>query len=129
MAKAKMTKPEILAVFDAVKNLEKMRESVKRFITDKKNPFEDRLEIYLTTPAGLRGYEQWILHLDEFEDVHGEINWFDDFYCERHQEVELRDCMKEKENHSGTQDWSDEKYRAFQEAVLNKGVHSFTLDW
>lgn len=129
MAKAKMTKPEIMTLFANMKNLELLRRDVQAYITDKQNSFEDRLAVYLDTPTGLKSSAPWILHLEEFEDVHGEINWFDDFYCSRHEDVDLTNFMRDKSDYSTTEEWTDEKFRAFQEAVLNEGVHSFNLDW
>ena len=124
-----MTKEELLTIFGVIKKMSRMKKDVQDFVRNKSNSFEDRLEIFTNTPSTLQEHDSWILTLDEFEHAHGEINWFDDFYLSRHQDIDLTDYVRNKDDHAGTAEWSDEKFRAFQEAILDKGVHSFTLDW
>lgn len=122
-----MTKEEIQTTFEIVNKMSRMTRDVQAFIVDKSNSFEDRLEIFTTTPVALQWHDSWILHLHEFEKKHGRIDWFDDGWRHRHQDVDLVELVKDKESYF--EEWSDEKFRDFQEAVLNHGSHSFTLDW
>lgn len=129
MIKKTMTKEEIFDIFKLVKDLDKMTQSISLFVKNKKNSFEDRLEVFVNTPEQFRTSHPWILHLPEFEKEYGDIIWFDDFYGERHKVIDLAEIVQQKDEYSASEDWSDEKFRAFQEAVLNKGIHEFTLDW
>ena len=124
-----MTKQEILKIFEQAKNLEPLRKSIQSFIMDETNSFEDRLEVFVNTPSSMYSTDAWILHLPEFEQKYGDINWFEDFYFNRYELVNLAELVANKGNYGDTEDWSDEKFRDFQEAILNNGAHTFTLDW
>ena len=129
MIKKTMTKEEIFDIFKLVKDLEKMKASIASFVKNKKNSFEDRLEVFVNTPKQFYTSHSWLIDLPEFEDKYGDIIWFDEFYRERHEDINLTVLVANKGEHSATEEWSDEKFRAFQEAILNKGIHEFTLDW
>lgn len=124
-----MTKEEILKIFEQIKELESIRSSIEFFIMDKKNSFEDRLEVFVNTPKQFYTTKSHILNFQNFDREHGEISWFEDFYFERYEEVDLTEIVEHKDEYSYTADWSDEKFRSFQEAILDAGYHSFKLDW
>lgn len=127
MIKKTMTKEEILDIFKLVKDLEKMSASISSFVKNKENSFEDRLEVFVNTPKQFYTMHPWIMHLPEFEEKYGGIDWFDDFYAERYEIVDLTAILADE--YEKAEEWGAEKFRAFQEAVLNKGIHAFTLDW
>jgi hypothetical protein len=129
MIKKTMTKEEILDIFKLVEDLNKMSASISSFVKNKENSFEDRLEVFVNTPKQFYTMHPWIMHLPEFEEKYGSIDWFDDFYSERHEIVDLTTIVANADEYTTTEEWDDEKFRAFQEAVLNKGIHAFTLDW
>lgn len=115
-----MNKQEIKELF--VDNVKQRAEAIRKYVMDKSNSYEDRLEVFKAAPEHLQHHEGWVVHLPQFEKKYGEIVWYDDFYAERYSKVDLTDVFDYKE-------WPEEKEREFMEEVLDMGIWSFTYDW
>jgi hypothetical protein len=129
MSKVKVenSKEVIMSWFEADDNDYK-RAQVLAYIQDKKIPFEDRKEVWMNTPEHLATEHGWIIHLDKFDKKYGEISWFDDFYCDRRQRVHLPDLLEYSFFETdGKPD--EQKQNDFIKECMEKGIHSFTLDW
>ena len=120
------TKQEILNLFED--DVEERKKKVGDYLKDHTNSYEDRKEVFLSTPKHLFTIDQWVLHLPSFEKEHGEISWYDDFNAERYTKVDLVEVCNDMEDFF-LEDWSDEKKEAFIRAVVDKGFHSFNYDW
>ena len=118
-----MNKYEVMSLF--VDDVASRRGAIHDFITNQKNSFEDRREVWLTTPTHLMTNNAWILHLPEYESKYGEISWFDEFYMDRRQDVDLRQCVEILRDSEA----SEEQVEDFIVACVNKGFHGFNLDW
>lgn len=114
-----MTKNEIFTLFSD--DVVARRVSIAAFLQNHENSYEDREEVWKTCPDYLSPEHPWILHLPEYEQKYGEISWFDDFYCDRRQTVDLRDLVDTIDE--------EEQQKDFIRACVNKGVCIFTLDW
>lgn len=117
-----MTKTEILSLFSD--DVEVRKQRIKEFIMDGSNSYEDRKEVWETTPEHLRTIEDWVITLDNFEEKYGEISWYDDFYCERGALVRLSEILSFVED-----DWDEEKMKDFITECMDMGCHGFVNDW
>lgn len=123
-----MNKEQILALM--VDDVAARAAMIGTFVADKTNSFEDRKEVFLATPEHLYTKDQWILHLSDFEKKYGEISWFDDFYAERHSDVDLVSIINDAEIDPNYGFFtSQEKLDDFTRAVVEHGKHAFNLDW
>jgi hypothetical protein len=127
-----MKKEEIIALFtDDVKT---RRDIIREYIKNESNSFEDRLEVWSKTPKHLYTEESYIIHLDEYDTKYGDITWFDEpFWCEKYETVDLPECYARLlENDFDTSESDQEaKERAelFAKGCMERGLHSFQLDW
>lgn len=116
-----MTKDEVKQLF--VDDVEERRNKIRAYIMDETIPYEDRKEVWLETPDHLMTEEGWVINLDDYEEKYGEISWYDDFYIERHQTVDLRDCL------SSSYLAHPKKQDDFIKNCIKLGYHSFYHDW
>lgn len=100
---------------------------IAAYLADHTNPYEDRKEVFMKTPEHLYTSNSWIISLPEYEDKHGELDWFDHFYKSKHEVVDLVDICKDLSYIHD--DWSEEQKDDLIKAIVNNGIHSFTLDW
>jgi hypothetical protein len=105
------------------------KEAILAFCKDTKNPLDERIKVFSSTPGNLTTHCSWTITLKLFDRKHRPIEWYDDFGIDRYQTVNLRRFIESKDEHYGTAEWSDEKFKDFQEAVLACGYHSFSNDW
>lgn len=94
------------------------------YIQDKSIPLEDRWEIFGKVPQELKEHKIWIVHFPS-EKKFGEICWYDDFYVERHETVNLIDLVRSINRNK----WSQERIDAFKEDILQMNLGSFINDW
>ena len=124
-------KQNILNLF--VDDVDWRKKQIVAFISDVNIPYEDRLEVWKKTPSHLATNDPYIFSSAEFDQKHGEIDWFDDFYKQKYEFIDLRDLGLEDEKypHQGPdgKPWSPEKIRDFYEACMQAGFHGCTLDW
>lgn len=126
------TKQEILGWFES-NDIEEKRIAIVEFFTNEENPFDDRWEVYSRTPEVLMTHSQWICH--EFESSEfakkyygGEISWYDDFYIERHEIVELPQLIH-RLNVIEPKEANDEMLKCFKRCAMSTGLHYFEYDW
>lgn len=101
-----------------VDDVEARKLAIQAFVMDESVSYEDRLEIYKTTPDHLRESQCWVFHHPDFKD--GE--WYKDWW-NRYENVDLLDIPDYKE------DWDEEKIKKWYLGCMNKGVWSFQYDW
>lgn len=112
-------KQEILDLFndDTLSRRKKISDYIKSDA-----PFEDRLEVWENTPYHLRTIKQWSTDLPEYEKKYGEISWYDDFYIEKYQVVDLRDILCRDK-------FDSEQELDFITECMSLGIHGFVHDW
>lgn len=116
-----MTKNEVKQLF--VDGVEERRNKIRAYIMDETIPYEDRKEVWLETPDHLMSEGPWIIHLTDYYEKHGEISWYDDFYIERRQTADLRNCLERSSLEKS------EKREDFIKNCMKLGYHSFYNDW
>lgn len=114
------TKQEIMAMF--IDDTAARKCAIIRFIQDERNSYEDRLEVYMCTPDHLKNNISYYIRLDDYENKYGEISWYDDFYVERYQVVDLTTLYLDE-------DWTEEQKKDFYLNCMKQGVHIFQYDW
>jgi hypothetical protein len=126
-------KQNILNLFND--DTEWRKKQIVAFISNVINPYEDRLEVWKKTPPHLTTNDPYIFSSSAFEEKYGELDWFDEFYKNKHEFIDLRligEQLEDKEYPHTDQEgnpWSAEKIRDFYEACMQAGFHGFTLDW
>lgn len=134
------TKESIQALF--VDDIEARKNAIAAYIKDQSVPFEDRKEIWLTTPDHLQVVDTTYPLLPEFEAKYGEISWYDEFYLDRGSSINLPDkCgggrFPQVYHFFATKETKDsmlpivdtEKLDLFILTCMNHGVHAFIFDW
>lgn len=107
----------------------------KAYIADKTIPLEDRMAVFRAAPYEWKDHQSWIVHFDSEKLLEGgEIFWYDDFYVERHETVDVYDFIVAR-----LDDWLTENdyepediakiMTAFKEEMLEKNLGSFVFDW
>jgi hypothetical protein len=118
-----MTKDEVIALFTDDVEVRKLK--VREYIMDITNSYEDRYQVWKTTPDHLMSNDAWVAYLRVFDKKWGKISWYDDFYCERYSNVDLRSCAE-----SGFEnDWPEDQLKDFITECMDNGWHGFYYDW
>lgn len=115
------TKEKVMTLFED--NVESRKNIIREFIMNNDNSFEDRLEVWMKTPKHLRDGYSWVFHPFEYQKKYGEIFWYDEFYIERHETVNLIDCYTQFKEED------PQKAAVFASDCMNAGIHSFVFDW
>lgn len=123
---------EIVEQLEAAQALiSKLKPDFEAFIKDKSISLEERWQTFASAPDYLRNKEPWVEHLE----IGGrEICWYNDFYVERYQDVNMVDiieCMFENvgEDSYKTVDYTVEDIKVLQEEILDRNLGSFNNDW
>lgn len=117
-----MTKDEIKALF--VDDTLARKKAIRDFVMDKTQPYEDRLEVWKSTPDHLRHHEGHLIAIIDYEAKYGRIYWTEDFNLARYEKVYLTDLSG-----YGLFYGRPDRVRAFYENCMDLGVHTFTYDW
>lgn len=110
------SKEQILALLGD--DVEQRKILIQKFVMDKTNSYEDRLEVYKATPEHLQYHDNWIFHHPTMQDKEWLPNWM-----ERHETWDLLTII---EIHDG---WDEDTTRKFLEGCMDAGVWSFEYDW
>ena len=113
----KMNRAGIEAMFKD--DVEFRKTSIRNFVMDQTNSYEDRLEVYLNTPKHLRYTKDWLFHHPAIKDD----DWFQD-YWDRHEEIDLLDIPEYGDKIAG-----EEKIKEWYMGCMDEGVWSFNFDW
>lgn len=96
-----------------------MKSRFERLIAETSIPLETRWRLFCDSPDYLKNHKTWIVDIR----LHGEeIHWYDDFYINRHQTVDMKDIVEHLEE-------IDQDLAAFKEEILAKNLGSFVYDW
>lgn len=101
-------------------DVEFRKTSIRNYVMDQENTYEDRLEVYLNTPEHLRYQDGWVFHHPNMKDE----EWYQYDWWNRCQIVDLTDIP---EGH----DWgeNEEKVKTWYTGCMDSGVWSFCFDW
>jgi hypothetical protein len=116
-----VTKNEVKQLF--VDDVEERRNKIRAYIMDETIPYEDRKEVWLETPDHLMTEDGSVINLWDYEQKHGEIDWYGGLYKERYQTVDLRQCIER--SYFETEEQIDD----FVSNCIKLGYHSFYYDW
>ena len=97
---------------------------LEKYLSNTSIDLEERWLVFCTAPTAIKNREDYV-HTFKWENEHGVIDWYDDFYIAKHETVymdELVDFMVEN-------DFTQEQLIDMKEEVLECNLHSFEMDW
>lgn len=119
----------IPGLFDLVEKIRESKQRIRDYVRDYSIPFEKRLEVFVNTPDELMTISEEIITFRQFEAKYKSIHWYDDLdYC-KGDRCDLRELVADATSHFHLETFSPEKYRAFQESVLQEGFHYVLVEW
>lgn len=101
------------------------------YIRDKSIPLNDRWEVFKEAPKDWKNQSNWVQQF-EVERKLGEISWYDDFYIEKNQTVDMVDIVERLEDDPTrffNKGWTLELIVEFKEEILQENISSFNYDW
>lgn len=111
----------------------------KQFITLKNVPLAERWSVFKMAPISWKDAQSWIMNFEIEQKLDCEIDWFDEFYFERRETVNMIDFVErlqwELEYDGGPSEkmkrggWTKELIEEFMEEIMQKNLGSFDLDW
>ena len=99
-------------------DVEFRKTTIRNFVMDQTNSYEDRLDVYLNTPHHLQHEDSWLFHHPTIEDD----DWMDYNNYNRYETIGLVDMPEYHE-------WNEQKIREWYLGCMNNGVWSFQYDW
>lgn len=119
------------------------------YITDMTVPLSVRWAVFKEMPDDWKNEEEWIQHFDAEKLLsRGEISWYDDFYVEKYETVDMvefvEERLMEKLFDDSDVDYPDDVYGegidnlppelqtiidTWREEILAKNLGSFKFDW
>lgn len=100
------------------------------YIADQNVPLDDRWAVFCAAPSDWKVHEGYIQHFDaEKLAPGGEISWYDDFFIEKYQTVDMVDWLSDIRYCGNGEDWTDEAINAFKDEVMQLNLGSFKFDW
>lgn len=100
------------------------------FITLKEIPLAERWAVFEIAPISWKNTSCYIVHFEIEKELDGEIDWFDDFYFERRETVDMiglverlkwdleyDGCPSKRMKEHG---WSEELIENFMEEIMQK---------
>ena len=126
-----------------VKEENEVKEQLTNAFKDKSIPLDERWELFVKTPVHLKKNERHYVEFATFKEGGYDFQWYDDFYIERYETVNLVRVVEkvEKEmSYIGQHGYStrplfqsffddDNKIIRLKEEILQRGIGSFTNDW
>lgn len=113
----------------------KVRPTYLSILTDKEISLEERWEFFKNAPSNFKkhgGYAPCLITLDN-KDTN--LSWYDDFYIERHETVDIVDIVVRLELQDGEGqvftyfENNPEAIDLLKEEILRLNIGSFTYDW
>lgn len=106
-----------------------LRVAVRQFVTDPTLPLADRWEVWCNSPRVWRQSESFVPSFQVEADLPaGAIFWYDDFYYERHETVDMQsvvDLIQIVE----TPGWTEELVNRLKEEIIQRDLLEFVFDW
>lgn len=103
------------------------------FIQDKSHPLVERWAVFCEAPREWQQERQWIVHFETEKLLpDAEISWYDEFYVDRHETVEMANFVDVRlyEHLLDLGEVNvDAIVAAFKEEVLDMNLYSFINDW
>lgn len=109
-----------------------LQQEYLQYIANKEIPLEDRWNVFAEAPYEWKHHCSYIEHFDVEEKLqNGSICWYDDFFIDRYQTVNLADFVEDLrgDNYDSEERWPEELISEFMEEVLDKNLGSFVNDW
>jgi hypothetical protein len=119
-----MNKQEVIALF--ADDVESRKKAVRVFVMDKTNSYEDRLDVWKSTPDHLRTNDNWIFHHPTLSDE----DWFDYSSWSRHEDISLIDVPEYNDwGYEESEEYDEAKVIEFYTGCMDKGFWGFNFDW
>ena len=100
------------------------------YIKDTSIPLADRWKVFFEAPTDFKNHKSYIEHFASEKLLpNAEISWYDDFYVEKNETVDMFDMVVNMEEKEGEDGYSPEVIAAFKEEILKKNLGSFDYDW
>lgn len=113
---------------DTVQSLSDNISILQLFIKNPENDFDDRWEVYSIIQPYLKRLSYYWTP-PSLENMQREISWFDDFYVEKYEVVDMdNDFIKQVENKIEQDDWLVDIHQ-LKEDIMSWGYGSFKMDW
>jgi hypothetical protein len=117
-----------------------LRVDFKKIMSDKSIPLDDRWDMFIKAPSDLKGHQSYVW---DSKILGRDFNWYTDYSCERHQEVDLIEFVENlEEDFNAIAEGEDAAYmftekfedtpevvEALKEEILADNIASFTFDW
>lgn len=105
------------------KDFEQDRERYLRYCRDPNISLDERFDAFMSMPDVLKKTCPHVIHFDDFESKYGELHYYNDFFIEKNQTV---DVIFDLYN-----DLNDDfhKSNALLENIFKLGYHSFVNCW
>ena len=128
----RITAESLQKQIDEIVRLQKLLDGeVKIFVQNKDIPLDERWDFFVKSECGEE--KGWVEHVKSLED--NDIEYYDDFYFERHQTVTMNSIAERLYDWIRWPDkeFSEEKlkkiYDDFREEAIAKFIKSFEYDW
>ena len=116
-------------LFDLVDKIREAKQNIRNYVKNTSIPFERRLAVFVHTPDELMTVSEEIISFRQFESRYKPIHWYDDLDYNKGDRCDLRELAADASSHFYLETLSPEKYRAFQESVLQEGFHQVLVEW
>lgn len=128
------TKMELIVkqLAEAQALVSQLKPEFEEYIKNSAVSLDERWGVFKGAPKFLRNEEPWIQHLKVGTK---EISWYDDFYYERHQDVDMVEVIESLEeqldptSYNHTDEFTQDDINNLKEDILSKNMGSFNLDW
>lgn len=136
-----------MSILDEIIEFKKCPNELKdraiQYIADVRIPLKERWNVFKEMPYGWKNRENYIHHFDsEKLFPSGEISWYDDFYIEKYETVEMvffvEERLTDKLLEMSDMDFDDLEslppeglkiVDSFREEILSKNLGSFEFNW
>ena len=106
------------------KQKQELTEELRIYVKDKVIPLEDRWEAFKLSKLG--NTDSWVMTFESLNVLYsGEVSWYDDFYIDKYQTVNMVDLVENLYESNFTEKQID----AVKGEVLNTFTLSFVNDW
>lgn len=110
----------------ATASIATLKSEFAEYVKDQSIPLSERWAMFARAPDVVKHYEPWTQHLS----IGGnEICWYDDFYIERGQDVDMVDIVERMVESTLEGIYSNPDVFEFQEMILSRNLGGFNEDW
>jgi len=121
-----MTKNDFLELFKKIQSeTDKVTQHFALYIKNEHINLDERWTVFKAAPGSLQVHDTSVCHF-AWEQTHGEISWYDDFYKDKYalvNMVEIVEHMEEEDKYSIAQ------VDDMKAEILSKNLGSFEYDW